>query len=562
MNSLFLIRLKLPILKKGPLYLLLSPLLLAIITSCNKPPLEKKVAGGIHLNITQDPITLDPRKGGDYTSSTIQFLLFEGLIRMSSDSTPIPAIAESFKISKDNLTYTFYLRKAKWSNGATITADDFSQTWRAILDPNFPSPNSHLLFPILNAEKAKKGLVPIDQVGVYTIDDHTLEVKLESPTPYFLELISFCVFSPICQDYAKKDNNWANRSPSEFICNGPYKIAKRTIGNEIILEKNPYYWDCESVDLEQITFSIVDNETTALNMFHNNQLDMIGSPFTSIPVDAVPNLLEKGMIHTAEIAATTVCCFNLDRFPFTNKNIRKAFAYAINRKEIVDNITQMGEVTGMKLLPENLLPGQGTPLFVDGDDKTAQMHLKMGLDELGISLKDLPKLTFLHPSSGISLKVAQAIQEQWRKALGVRVELTGFEYKVFLDKLGKKDFCIGQCIWIPQYHDPMNILDRFKCKQNTKNYSGFENKEYRNLVDGSLLFTSKEERFAELLKAVAIINEQVPFTALYHWKNPYMQKSYVKNLTLTPEGFFCLTKVKIDKEGIPVNRPSGSNNYQ
>jgi oligopeptide transport system substrate-binding protein len=148
------------------------------------------------------------------------------------------------------------------------------------------------------------------------------------------------------------------------------------------------------------------------------------------------------------------------------------------------------------------------------------------------------------------LKVAQVIQQQWRKALGVKVQLTNFERKVLLDKLAKKDFTIGICGWIPQYHDPMNILDRFTCKQNTKNYSGFENKEYRDLVDGSLHFTSKEERFSELLKAVAILNREVPFTALYHWKNPYMQKSYVKNLKTSPEGFFCLTKVKIDRSDL------------
>ncbi len=529
---------------------------IAIITSCSKTTPAKKIVNGIYLNITQDPLSLDPRKGVDYTSSTIQFLLFEGLFRMSSDALATPALATHFEISNDGLTYTFHLREAKWSNGQPITAYDFSQTWLDMLHPTFPSPNAHLLFPILNAEKAKKGLVSLKEVGIHPLNYNTLEITLETPTPYFLELISFCVFSPVSQNCVQQNNKWAEASTTDFICNGPYRLVKRRAGSELVLEKNPYYWNINSVDLEQITFSIIDNETTALHMFLNNQLDMIGSPFTTIPLDAIPSLLEKKLIKTSEIPATTICCFNLDRYPFNNKNIRKAFAYSINRKEIVDNIIQTGGVPGTNLLPETLLPNQVDPLFIDGDVQTAQMYLKKGLDELGISLNDLPKLTFLHSSMGIYPKLAQAIQAQWQVVLGIMVELNGFEYKVFLDKLGKKDFCIGQCTWIAQYHDPMNILDRFKIKENTKNYPGFDNKEYRDLIDGSLYFDIKEERFSELNKALAILNEEVPFTTIYHWKNSYMQQRHINDLLISSEGFFCLNKVKIDKKNLPPNRPN------
>lgn len=527
--------------------------ILTLCLSCSKDNKIKETSNAIHVNIQLDPMTLDPRKGADYTSTSLQFLLFEGLVRMTPNSISSPGIANSIEISADKMKYTFHLRDAKWSNGIPITAYDFAQTWLDMLDPLFPSPNAHLLFPIKNAEKAKKGLINPRDVGIHALNYNTLEIYLETPTPYFEELITFPVFSPVCQNHIQENNDWAEATGTDFICNGPYRIAKRQIGNEIILEKNPYYWDADSVDLEQISISIIDNEMTALNMFHNNQLDMIGLPFTGIPSDSIPELLDKGLIKTTEIPATTICCFNVNKFPFANKNIRKAFAYSINRKEIVENITQTGEAPGVKLLPETLISDQPEPFFKDGDIETAQKYLKKGLEELDITIDDLPSLTLLHASTGIYPKVAQAIQEQWRKALGIRVQLRGFEYKVFLDKLAKKDFCISQCIWVAQYYDPMNILDRFRIKENAKNYPGFDNKEYRKIIDNSVYHSEKKQRFKELNKALNIINEEVPLTAIYHWKSPYMQKPYVKDLFVGPSGFFHLSTIKIKKNNTPPN---------
>jgi oligopeptide transport system substrate-binding protein len=527
-----------------------------IHTSCTKKEGEKKITNAIHVNFLQDPSTFDPRKGSDYISSTLHFLLFEGLVRMTPESISAPGIAEKIEISSDKMKYTFHLRDAKWSNGTPITAYDFSRSWLDMLDPLFPSPNAHLLFPIKNAEKAKKGLVSLKEVGINAVNYNTLEVYLETPIPYFEELISFCVFSPICQNHAQENPDWVEAEGRDFVCNGPYRIAKRKIGQEIILEKNPFYWDAASVDLEQISISIIDNEMTALNMFENNQLDIIGLPFTGIPSDSIPELRDKGLIKTTEVPASTICCFNLDKFPFSNKNIRKAFAYAINRQEIVDNITQTGEKPGMKLLPDALHESQPDPFFKDGDIETARSYLKKGLEELEISIDDLPKLTLLHASTGIYPKVAQAIQEQWRKALGIRVQLLGYEYKVFLDKLAKKDFCISQCVWVAQYFDPMNILDRFRIKENEKNYPGFYDPEYKKIVDNSIYHSQKKDRFSVLNKALDIINEEVPLTAIYHWNSPYMKKNYIQGLDQRPSGFFHLPSVKIKADKIPADRPS------
>jgi len=523
--------------------------------SCSNKESKNKVDNSIHINFQQEPVTYDPRKVVDYTSTTVSYLLFEGLTRMTPTSTAALGIAKSIDISKDGKTYTFHLRDAKWSNGTPLTAYDFCQTWLDMLNPTFPAPNAHLLFPIVNAQEAKRGEVALRDVGIQVIDYKTLEVKLHSPTPYFEELISYCIFSPICQTLASENPNWDSQEDRTFVCNGPYRIAKRKLGSEIILEKNPHYWDADNVALEQIEISIIDDETTALNMFKNNQLDMIGLPFTGIHPDSIPDLLEKELIETTNVPATTICCFNLDKPPFNNVNIRKAFALALNRKEIVENITQTGETPGLKILPDHFLPNQSEPNFKDGDVESALSYFNKGLKELDMKVEDLPQITMLHASTGIYPKVAQAIQEQWRKALGVNIILTGFEYKVFLDKLAKKDFCISQCIWVAQYFDPMNILDRFCVKENVKNYPGYDNKAYRDLVMDSVYYQNKQKRFNQLVKALDVLNNDVPLTAVYHWKNPYMKKGYVKNLKIRPKGTFHLSSISIDKDKTPKNRP-------
>jgi len=275
--------------------------LLLVLMGCSPKPKKESEKTTLHLNISRDVVTFDPRKGGDFVSSTLQFLLFEGLTKMTPYSIVSPALAEQIDVSDDHLVYTFHLRDAKWSNGAPITAFDFVQTWKDMLQPNFPCPNAHLLYPIKNAENAKRGLVSDRQIGIRAINHKLLEIHLEKPTPYFLEMISFCVFFPVHQNTALRNPQWTNSQGDEFVCNGPYKLVKHKRGNEILLEKNPHYWDAANVSLDQIKISIIDNEMTAMKLYEMNELDVLGLPFTGIPSDYVPTLMDKGMVKTSSL---------------------------------------------------------------------------------------------------------------------------------------------------------------------------------------------------------------------------------------------------------------------
>src|SRR6267154_3312614 len=298
----------------------------------------------IHLNLKNEPATLDPRKGGDVISSHLHFLLFEVLVRLNKDDLITPALAKSFEISANGTVYTFNLRDAVWTDGSPVTAYDFEKSWKDILDPSFPSFCAHLLYPIKNAEAAKQGKIPLCEVGIVAKDAKTFIVTLEKPTPYFLDLISFCVFFPVNRQIDAEYPDWAQNAGNHYTSNGPFILKEWKHNNEIIVAKNPLYWDRDRVGPDTIHFSMIGNEMTALQMFENGQLDMIGEPLSPLPTDALPSLKKKVKVHVSPVGGTTMISFNVDKFPFNNVKIRQAFAYAIDRESIVKNITQMEEI--------------------------------------------------------------------------------------------------------------------------------------------------------------------------------------------------------------------------
>lgn len=520
-------------------------LLLILLTGCQKKAVSiSPLTQHIHLNLKNEPDTLDPRKGGDVISSHMHFLLFEGLVRLNPDGSISPAQAQTFEISSDGAVYTFFMRDSFWSNGAPVTAQDFEKSWKAILDPSFPSKNAHLLYPIKNAEAAKKGLLPLNEVGIVSKDDKTLVVTLEKPTPYFLDLISFCVFFPVNHQKDKELPEWAFNAGPDFVCNGPFILKEWKHNNELIAARNPLYWDTTRVRPDEIHFSMVDNEMTALQMFENGKLDMIGEPLSPLPVDALPALKKKGNMFKHPVAGTTMITFNVDKKPFNNIKIRKAFAYAINRHSIVKNITQMGEIPATNIIPPVLKNNRNYPFFKDADATHASRLLEEGMQELGITRDAFKEMVFYYHTSEINHKIAQAIQQQWKNALGIQVKLENLEHKVLMDKLIKRDYNFAQSLWLAQYNDQMNIFERFKYKTNAKNYANWENPEYIRLIEESF-YENGDKRSEILERAEEVFLNDMPICPVYHWDMVYLVQPHLKDVGMTAIGDLIFEKLNL-----------------
>lgn len=514
--------------------------------SCSKTK-ETSSSRYLHINLPGEPSTMDPRKGGDVYSSAMHFLLFEGLTKVSENSSADYGIADQILLSDDKKTYTFHLRDALWSDESTVTAYDFEFSWKSMLDPLFPCPNANLLYPILNAEEAKKGLVSLDAIGIHALDAKTLVVTLKTPTPYFLNLISFCVFFPVSQKTVINHNSWADNLTKHFISNGPYRLAKWNHNNEFVLEKNPHYWDAQNVTLEGVHISLVTDENTALEMFNRGELDVLGSPYTNILIDAADALKQSKSLQSFPVGKTYIAAFNTRHEILKNKHIRKALSLAIDRESLVANVGLINEIPALNFVPPVLKQGKNIPFIKSIDIEAAKWHLEQGLEELNLKLEDLNKLHLIYAKQDLSHKISQVLQEQWSKNLGIHLELEALDMKSFLTKVNAHDFDLCQYYWAAQYDDPMNILDRFKYAINPKNYPHWENATYIQLLDASATL-SGVERSNVLEQAEALIMEEMPLAPLFHGSSIRMTKPNIQGIYSSSIGSVHIHKICFNKE--------------
>ena len=289
----------------------------------------------LNLNMKTAPKTFDCRKAADVFSSQMIFLLFEGLVKRYPDGSIQLAQAKSYTVSDDKFTYTFTLGDNYWSNGKPVTAYDFEQSWKDILNPNFPSTGDYLFAPIKNAKKAKEGLVPLDQLGIKALDEKNLVIELEHPTPYLLKLFTLPRFAPINVEQDRKNPNWVYQTGAQFVCNGPFILESFKQDDQIVLTSNPYYRKTKDKHPPKITFNIVENDHITLEMFKKGKVDIIGDSLTSIPLEEI-SALEKKWTFNSEVQPYSVfICLNTNKQPFNNVKIRRAFALAINRQELI-----------------------------------------------------------------------------------------------------------------------------------------------------------------------------------------------------------------------------------
>ena len=272
----------------------------------------------LHLTFISLPPTHDPRMVGDEIASLIIKMLFEGLCRISFSGEPELALAQSVEISSDQKRYTFKLRSSFWSNQKKLVAQDFEYAWKKVLSPSFYTAFAYFFYPIKNAKEAKEGKVPLEEVGIKAIDELTLVVDLENPTPEFLEFTAHSLYSPVCQSLETLHPNWAQSTDEGFVCNGPFKLKRLHPNGKYELMKNPVYWDHRAVKLDRVFFGKSEMET-AHQMYKNGEIDWIGRPTQPFDVSILP---EPDDISSYRAYGVTWCTFNTQRFPFNNLKIR------------------------------------------------------------------------------------------------------------------------------------------------------------------------------------------------------------------------------------------------
>lgn len=504
-------------------------------------PSKPKKESELRLNMYCEPPSLDSRQATDSTSMNTLLMLFEGLTRIGFDHKPHPALAKKIRISQDQLTYVFKLRRAHWSNGDLITADDFVYAWSKILDPSYPSLFAYKLYPILNAAEIKEGKLPLESLGVRALNPSTLEVTLKFPAPYFLELCAFPTYFPINKKNDLANPDWSFKGGEEYVCNGPFKLETWDHENEIVVKKNPHYWDASSVILETIRLAMINDTATEFYMFEMGELDWSGSPLSNLPTDFIPALKKENKLFNYPGAGIYFYKINTDHFPFGNKKIRKALGLAINRNALVEHVTQGGQMPAMGLIPP--MPGWNYPrcTFEDGNKGEAKRLFDEGLKEVGLTCETFPAIKLSYNTNREHQMIAQAIQQQWKEVLGIVTELDNVEWGVYLSKINKQDYQIGRMGWLGDFHDPISFLTPYKFKDNPNvggnNETGWEHPDYIAHLEAADIELDPIKRAKHLSLAEDILMDEMPIIPLYYINFAFLKKPYVKGVYLSALGF-------------------------
>lgn len=521
----------------------------ALLAACGGGEETKSTSSGdgekeLDLLITSEPPSLHPQLASDTTSGAILESTFEGLTTMV-DGEPVLAAAEDYKVSDDLLTYTFTIRDAQWSNGEKVTAEDFAYAWKWALNPENASEYSTILYPIKGAEAYNNGEGTAEDVAINVIDEKTLEVTLNAPTPYFLELTAFKTFYPIHKATAEADPKWYTEADT-YVSNGAFNLTTWNHSGDIVLEKSDTYWDTENVDIDTVNIAMVESETTQMTMFDAGEIDFLGAPYGTISLDAIDRLKSEDKLNVSDMSSIYWYKFNTEDPVMQNENIRKALALAIDREGLISNVVKGEQEPALGIVPNSVEGfGDDEGYFKDADFEEAKKYLEAGLKELGLaSAKDLEVKVSYNTSEAHSA-IAQFIQQGWSSNLGITVKLDNSEWQVYLDKIGNGDYQIGRLGWGADYNDAYTFLEMYNSAENGNNQTGWSNDEYTALLNESISETDPAKRTEKLMAAEAVIMEEMPVAPIYYNTNLNVVSDEVDNMVPDALGNINLKYVKV-----------------
>lgn len=487
----------------------------------------------LRLNIYSEPPSLHPLHASDTTSALVLRFLFDGLTRLDTDGAVLPSLAKSIDVSDDGTVYTFRLRQSRWSTGDLVTSHDFVYTFRTMLSPSVASEVAYKLYLIKNGEAVKTGDLPVEALGVSAPDPHTLIIELEHPAPYFLDMTATHYMFPMHQPSSEAGEAWSHSGGESYVCNGPFLLQRWRHHNEITLVRNPDYWDAAAVKLNRVTLSMVEDAHTELSMFEEGEIDWAGPPLSpTLPVDAIPWLREQGMLRSKATVASYMYLFNVNNPPLTNKSIRKALAYAINRAAIAENITQTNEIPTSSIVPHSV-SARKEPFFRDADEATALLLFEQGLSELGMTRETMPTMTLSYNTSEHHHRIAQYVQQQWNRVLNIEVGLENSEWKAYLGKINSCDFDIARLAWWADYRDAVSFLELWRYTENGVNCMKWHNDRYEDVLEQADHTVDPEARQQLLLEAERILAEEMPVAPVYTLSNVWVQNPRLKGVCIT-----------------------------
>lgn len=533
-------------LKKLCSLLLTITILSTFVIGCSSTTSKVGVDKPLRFGQLSEPESLDPRLATGQPEMQFLLQMYEGLTTYDANNNAIPAAAEKWDVSPDGLTYTFHIRKeAKWSNGDPVTAQDFEYAWRTLLSPELGSRYAEMLFYVKNGEAYNSGKAKAEDVGVKAIDNNTLEVTLQEPTPYFPQLTACYSYFPVHKKTVEADPNWAS-DPKTMVTNGPFTLTNWVHNEKAEFVKNENYWDASKVKSKKLEFAIVENNTTRVSLFENDQVDITLDP----PPSEIERLLSEKKAVIEPQLAIYYYDFNVNKAPFDNPKVRKAFTLAIDREAIVSKVTRGSQKPAAAFVPFGLpeieqgsdFRKAGGDFYKDNDIQTA----KKLLAEAGYpDGKGLPPITLTYNTHEGHKAIAEAIQEMWKKNLGVQVELENQEWKVFLKTRAAGDYQVARDGWTGDFPDPLTFLSLLT-SNNGNNNAHWKNPQFDQLIKQAKSTSDPAVRVKTMHDAEKLLMDEMPVMPIYHYTVAYMIKPNVKGLVRTVTDYIYFKEAYVE----------------
>ena len=517
-------------------WFVLASSLVVMLVGCGA---NKEPDGLLHIGNRSELQDLDPHVVTGVAEWRTLAALYQGLVDLDPELlAPIPGVASSWTVSDDGRVYTFGLRPdAKWSNGDPVTAHDFAYAWQRILSPALGAPYAYLLHCLKNGQAYNEGAIEdFGQVGVVVVDDHTLQVTLENPTPYFLNLHTHFTWFPVHRATieahgAMTDRNTGWTRPEHFVSNGAYALQDWRPDAWMEIRPNPYYWDPSAVKNRGIRFYPISDEQTEERAYRNGTLHMT----YTVPMHKVAEYRETApaelQIHP--YLGLYFYRFNIRKAPLDDVRVRRALSLAIDRESPARDVLKAGEGAAWHFVPPHT--GDFTSAArVAFDVKVAQELLA----EAGFpGGEGFPSLELLYNASGAERTIVEAVQRMWQENLGVEVTLANQDYKVYVASMQSGDYDIARSIWIGDVADPVNFLELFLGGQGN-NRTGWASETYDAAIQAAYGEADRDKRTAVLQGAEIELLDALPMTPVYFFTQKYLMKPELTGVKFNPLGYF------------------------
>jgi oligopeptide transport system substrate-binding protein len=493
-----------------------AALLLALALLAAAPPASAEMV--YRRGEPGDAATLDPQKTATVPEADILLVLFEGLTTYDAKGEIAPGVAQSWTISEDGLVYTFKLRDAKWSNGDKVRASDFVFSFGRLLDPATGAQYANLFYAFKNGEKINKGALKPDALGVKAIDDETLEIALEQPTPYLLGLLAHQTAVPVQRANVEKFGRDFVR-PGNLVSNGAFKLQDFTPNDRTVLVRNENFHDAAKVRIDREIFYSLEDRSAALRRFQAGEIDS----YSDAPAEQIPFIRQtlKDQFRLAPMLGTYYFAFNASKPPFDDARVRVALSMVVDREFLAEKIWSGAMLPAYRFTPPGI-PGYEAAAAqwkdlspIDREDQALALLKAAGYGPGGKPLH----VEIRYNTSENHKNTAIALADMW-KALGVETSFVNADINTHFALLQNGgDYDVARAGWIGDYADPQSFLFLAESGNKGLNYSRYSNPDFDALMRKAATERDLAARAKIMAAAEAILTRDQPIMPLLFYSS-------------------------------------------